>query len=141
MEESDLSTVTSEYVHTIVDNLPASEKRLRIIQEQQDKDPICKQLKSYCVDGEAEWKGPLKPYYHVRAELTVAEGLFMRGNRMVIPTRAEILEKTLGHFFINIFLDSRPPHRVFCPLSASRNDEVLTEGKRLCVVAWNQERY
>ena len=93
--KSDLSTVTNEYVHAIVNNLPASEERLRIIREQQDKDPVCKQLKRYCVSGEVEWKGPLKPYYHVRAELTVAEGLLMRGSRMVIPTsmRAEILER------------------------------------------------
>ena len=122
MEESDLSTVTSEYVHAIVDNLPASEKRLRIIREQQDKDPICKQLKSYCVDGEAQWKGPLKPYYHVRAELTVAEGLLMRGNRMVIPTsiRAEILEKI------------HSGHQGMTKCRQRAKD---------CVVAWNQERY
>lgn len=37
MEESDLSTVTNEYVHAIVNNLPASEECLRIIREQQDK--------------------------------------------------------------------------------------------------------
>ena len=95
MEESDLSTVTNEYVHAIVNNLPASEERLRIIREQQDKDPVCKQLKRYCVSGEVEWKGSVKPYYHVRTELTVAEGLLMRGSRMVIPTsmRVEILER------------------------------------------------
>ena len=86
MEESDLSTVTNEYVHAIVNNLPASEERLRIIRKQQDKDPVCKQLKRYCVSGEVEWKGSLKSYFHVRAELTVAEGLLMRGSRMVIPS-------------------------------------------------------
>ena len=92
---SNLSKETKEYVHAIVNNLPASEERLRVIREQQDKDPVCKQLKSYCLDGKAEWKGPLKPYYHSRAELTVAEGLLLRGSRMVIPSgmRAEILEK------------------------------------------------
>ena len=77
------------YIHAIVNNLPASEERLRVIREQQDKDPVCKQLKSYCLDGKAEWKG------HSRAELTVAEGLLLCGSRMVIPSgmRVEILEK------------------------------------------------
>ena len=78
MEESDLSTVTNEYVHAIVNHLPASEEYLRITREQQDKDPVCKQLKRHCVSGEVKWKDSLKPYYHVRAELKVAEGLLMR---------------------------------------------------------------
>ena len=91
-DDSNLSSETKEYVHAIVYNLPASEERLRAIGEQQDKDPICKQLKSYCLDGKADLKGTLKQYY---PELTVAEGLLLRGSRMVIPTsmRAEILEK------------------------------------------------
>ena len=94
-DESNLSNETKEYVHAIVNNLPASEERLKAIREQQDQDQVCKQLKSYCLEGKAEWKGPLKPYYQVRSELTVAEGLLMRGSRMVIPTsmRAEILDR------------------------------------------------
>ena len=75
------------------------------------------------MNGEVEWKGPLKPYYRVRAELTVAEGLLMRGSRMVIPTsmRAEILREN--------------------PQWTSRYDEVPIEGKSLSMVAQNQERY
>ena len=94
-DESNLSNETKEYVHAIINNLPASEERLKAIREQQDQDQVCKQLKSYCLEGKAEWKGPLKPYYQVRSELTVAEGLLMRGSRMVIPTsmRAEILDR------------------------------------------------
>ena len=93
--ESNLCNETKEYVHAIVNNLPASEERLKVIREQQDQDQVCKQLKRYCLEGKAEWKGPLKPYYHVRSELTVAEGLLLRGSQMVIPTsmRAEILDR------------------------------------------------
>lgn len=64
-DESNLSNETKEYVHAVVNNLPASEERLKVIREQQDQDQVCKQLKSYCLEGKAEWKGPLRPYYQV----------------------------------------------------------------------------
>jgi len=83
------------YVNVIVANLPATKERLRVIREQQDKDPVCCKLKTYCQQGNIDWKGPLKPYFPVRMELAIAEGLLLRGNRLVIPSslQSDILEK------------------------------------------------
>lgn len=76
-EEGNLSEQTKEYVQAVVNGLPAKEKYLQPIREEQERDQECKQLKSYCLDGKVDWKGDLKPYYPVRAKLTVAEGLLM----------------------------------------------------------------
>ena len=43
IDDSNLRTEMKEYVHSIVNSLPASEERLKTIREQQDKDPVCKQ--------------------------------------------------------------------------------------------------
>ena len=88
------------YVNAIVRNLPATDKRLKAIQDEQNKDPVCCKLKEYCEKGEIDWNGPVKQYLHVRTELSVVEDLLMRGNRVVIPLsmRADILEKLhTGH--------------------------------------------
>jgi len=83
------------YVNAIVANLPATEEQLQVIREQQDKDPVCCKLKTYCQQGSIDWKGPLKPYFPVRMELAIAEGLLLRGNRLFIPLslQSDILEK------------------------------------------------
>ena len=83
------------YVNLVVKNLPATNERLRVIQEQQDEDLVCSELKRYCQQGRIDWTGALKPYFSVRTELAVVNGLLLRGNRMVIPSslQADILEK------------------------------------------------
>ena len=93
--ENKLTCETSKFVQAIIENLPASEDRLRAIKEQQEQDNDCQKLKKYCLGQTIEWTSQLKRYYHVRDELTVAEGLLLRGARMVIPAnmRAEMLEK------------------------------------------------
>ena len=77
------------YVQMIVTGLPASEERLENIREQQENDSECSQLKELCERGKLTWdtmRGTLKPYYPVRDELNVVNGILMRGQRMVIPT-------------------------------------------------------
>ena len=77
------------YVEMVVTGLPASEQRLENIREQQDKDPECSKLKELCEKGNLTWdtmQGTLKPYYPVRDELNIVNGILMRGQRMIIPT-------------------------------------------------------
>ena len=88
------------YVNSVVKSLPATEERLRFIRDEQGKDPECCKLKEYCEKGSIDWTGPVKQYFQVRNELTIADNLLMRGNRVVIPTslRADILERLhTGH--------------------------------------------
>ena len=88
------------YVNTVVDNLPATKERLQLIRDEQNKEPVCCQLKEYCEKGKIDWTGPVKQYFQVRTELSIAEDLLMRGNRIVVPLslRADILERLhTGH--------------------------------------------
>jgi hypothetical protein len=88
------------YVNAKVRNMPATPERLQRIRDEQTKYPACSKLREYCEKGEIEWNGPVKQYFQFRNELTIAENLLMRGNRVVIPPslRADILERLhTGH--------------------------------------------
>ena len=94
---------TDMFVRLVTESLPISEERLRQIAKLQEKDPVCQQLKQYCLKG---WPvgnrvpSAAKPFQPVSSELTVQDGLLMRSNRIVIPNeqRREILDKIhAGH--------------------------------------------
>ena len=97
-EEMQFSTSVEAYVNLVLQGLPATEKRLEQIQQAQKQDAVCCKLIKYCQEG---WPrknlipGPVKPYLHVAAELTVQNDLLLRGSRIVIPVslQPEILEK------------------------------------------------
>ena len=106
ISKSSLSYVCNEveaHVDLFCRNLPASDTRITKIKQLQEKDQVCQQLTSYCRDG---WPGKartpcsLKPYVSVSGEITVLDGLLMRGSRIIIPSplRPTILEKLhTGH--------------------------------------------
>ena len=91
------------YVNLVLQNLPATEKRLEEIKKLQEEDEVCKQIKLYCRDGWPDRsliKGAIKPYFPVVGELSVQDGLLMRGSRIVVPTsiRLSVLDKLhVGH--------------------------------------------
>ena len=86
------------FVNLIVNNLPATVMKLKEIENTQNQDAVCKQVKKYC---QSAWpclsnlKGPVKSFAKIRQELSVNNGLLLRGNRLVIPNslQSEILEK------------------------------------------------
>ena len=89
---------TQAYIDAVYSSLPATEKRIEEIKEQQQEDEVCRQLIAYCKHGwpaKEELPGPVNPYYPFAYELTVANGLLMRGSRIVVPMgmRLEILDK------------------------------------------------
>ena len=89
---------TQVHVDAVYNSLPATEKRIQEIKDQQRKDEICRQLIVYCKHGwpdKEEIPVPLKPYYPFPYELTVVNDLSMRGSRIVIPMemRLEMLDK------------------------------------------------
>ena len=83
------------YVNAATRNLPATAERLQGIRDEQKSDPIRQQLRKFCEGGKIGWRGPVKQYYQVRAELTITEDLLIRGSRVVIPAslQADILER------------------------------------------------
>ena len=78
--------------------LPATTKRLQEIKCLQEQDETCKKLKVYCQNGWPARKhlnDMLKYYIPVKNELSVNNGILLRGNRLIIPSslRPEIIEK------------------------------------------------
>ena len=76
------------YVSLVMDNLPATDKRLQEIQQAQQDDEVCKRIALYCKEGWPERgavEGAIKPYLPVAAELTIQDGLLLRGSRILIP--------------------------------------------------------
>ena len=86
------------YVDSIVKYLPATEDRLEDFRTQQQQDEVTRQLITYCSEGwpeKSQRPGPLKVYWPERSDLTVQQGLLMKGNRLVVPLtmRIDVLEK------------------------------------------------
>ena len=91
----------TESIHAI-DFLPISEPQLREIQAETAQDDALQQLKKLIVSGWPDTKQEvpvcLHPYFAVRDELSVQDGLIFKGQRCVIPVslRARIKEKLHG---------------------------------------------
>ena len=102
-EDTSLQQQTAAYVRAAVQSLPATERQLERIRQHQQEDEVCQQVVTYC---QAGWPsrqtltGSVKNYHSVADELSIADGLLMRGNRVVIPAalRLEMLDRIhTGH--------------------------------------------
>ena len=91
------------FVDVVVESLPVTERQLQRIKLHQEEDEMCRLIVSYC---QLEWPEKHKcpaavhPYYSVASEISVQQGLLMRGGRIIIPPslRQEILGKIhAGH--------------------------------------------
>ncbi|CAB3999375.1 Retrovirus-related Pol poly from transposon [Paramuricea clavata] len=88
VEENEMNA----YVLSVINALPASNPRLKEIQQAQDEDEVCKEVKKYCMDQwpEKDHVTPaVKPYWSVQGELTIADELLLKGTRLVIPSRLQ----------------------------------------------------
>ena len=97
-EDTRFNSEVDAFVDLMLQSLPATEKRLQQIQQAQKEDAVCCKLIKYCLEGWPDKNllpGPIKPYIHVAAELTVQNDLLLRGSRIVIPVslQIEILDK------------------------------------------------
>ncbi len=129
-EENLLQEEVEAYVNAVVDSIPATERRLEEIRKHQEDDEVIKQVAMYCKGG---WpaKGAVpdvvKPYISVASELTVENGLLMRGSRVVIPAalRMSMLDKIhAGHQGITKCRE-RARHSVWWPLLSKQLEEVV----------------
>ena len=96
-EEDDKSL---EYqVHLIVSNLLVSEPKLREIQNATENDQVLQKLRKLILDGFPDSKSSMPPelfpYFQVRSELSIAEGLIFKGDKIVILSalRKEMKER------------------------------------------------
>ena len=89
------------FVNQVVESLPATDSRREEIRKHQEEDRICQQVVQFCKEGWPERvKGPLRLYQPHAAELTVINGLLLKGCQLVIPLalRDEMLDRIhTGH--------------------------------------------
>ncbi|KAL0149497.1 hypothetical protein M9458_055285 [Cirrhinus mrigala] len=86
------------YVNLVVTSLPATEKRLHEIQQHQEADPILQLVRKYSLEGwptKSRVEAMVQPYFQFAGELTVENGLLLKGCRLVIPKslQSDIFEK------------------------------------------------
>ena len=102
-DEKQLNAELNLYVSHVIDCLPTTERRLQEIRLQQDEDEICSKLKEFCGEGWPEkhcLRSALLPYWQYRGEITVQQGILMKGDRVIIPSalRLDVLDKIhTGH--------------------------------------------
>ena len=98
VQDQQLHQEGEEYIQVVLKSLPVSDKLLEEVKENQAQDEVCCQIKAYCKNGwpeRSELTGALRPYQEVAAELSIQNGLLMRGSRIVIPAemRLRMLDK------------------------------------------------
>ena len=86
------------YIASVIDTLPISDAKLQQVREAQDEDKVCRKIKSYCQEGWPEkfmLHDAIKPYWSVRGELTIVQGVLLKSSRLVIPSsmRLDILDR------------------------------------------------
>jgi len=89
VEPSELYTVVSDFVKGFIENIPASEGRLRELKLKQEEDPTLKKVIDFCINGwphQSKLSLDCKCFSSVQSELTIVEGLLMKGPRIVIPS-------------------------------------------------------
>ena len=106
-DKGKLESDVKAYVDSVVKYLPTTENRLEELRCQQQQDEVTRQLVTYCYEGwpdRSHLPGPLNSFWPERSELTIQQGLLMKGNRLVIPVsmRLNVLDKNTrsspGHY-------------------------------------------
>ena len=87
--EIDTSDMT-RYVHFVISNLPISDDKLLEFQRETSRDPALEKLREYTENGWPQEKKDVDslvhPYYKYRDEITAANGLLLRNERIIVPT-------------------------------------------------------
>ena len=93
----DLQDLAELNVMAAIAHLPATDQRLAIYKRAQSEDPQCQMVLQYCQDGwpsEQDVDPSVRAYWDVQGELTVGDGLLLRGHRIVVPKALQ--KETLG---------------------------------------------
>ena len=91
--DQSLEKETTSYVNSIIGGLPASDMRLDQIPSHQKEDETCRLLMSYCQDGwpdRSQLHRIINQYWPFRTELTLVDGLLLRGSRIIIPSSVHL---------------------------------------------------
>ena len=95
------------YVDTIIETLPVTTDRMKQFVEETKKDTVLQQLSEVIKAGwpKTQHDCPItvRPYWHARSELSEANGLILKGNRIVTPAsmkRQMLMKIHEGHLGI-----------------------------------------
>ena len=96
--DDDFQAEVEMFVNAVIQSVPATEQRLKEIQEAQEADEIFQKLHQYCKNGWSHRQsvaGAVQPYLSAASEITVNNGLLLKGNRIIVPSvlRLDILDK------------------------------------------------
>nr|XP_040583535.1 uncharacterized protein K02A2.6-like [Lepeophtheirus salmonis] len=115
----------------IISDVPASDKRLRQIEDCTRKDPILAEVINYVNKGWPKYitdvENLLRPYYRYREDIYIWKGLIMYKERIIIPVelRREILDKLHdGHLGI-VKTKMRAKSSVFWPGIGSQIEQLI----------------
>lgn len=85
--------LTECFVNNVLASLPASPDTLHRYRTAQREDSTCQQLLTLCQDGWPAHQGQvataLQRFWPMRGEMTVDDGLLLRGNRIVVPQQLQ----------------------------------------------------
>ena len=132
-----LQQETVAYVNSLVQSLPATEKQLDRIKRHQEEDKECRQTAEYCQSGwpsRQSLPGVMKHYHSVASDMSVKDGLLMRGSRVVIPSalRLEMLDRIhTGHQGISKCRE-RARQSLWWPGLSQQLEELVKN----CAVCW-----
>jgi transposase InsO family protein len=94
--DGELTELTEVYVNSVLQTIPASDRRLQEIRTELQKDVTLKTVMHYVMNGwpdKQQLSKAEKAYWSEAGSLSVHDGLLMRGRRLVVPpsVRADVL--------------------------------------------------
>jgi len=83
-----LESLVESFVYQVISSLPATSHRLDEIHQVFEHDEASQDIIKFCQNGQLRKISiDLKPYFSVRDEITFAEGLLLRGYRLIISAK------------------------------------------------------
>lgn len=98
MSRFELVNDAEAYSTALFEDIPATDKMLTMIRQEQERNPLCSKMTQFCLRRWPEpttLKGELKQCHSIAGEISCQDGLLLRGSRIVIPQslQLEILQK------------------------------------------------
>ena len=76
-------------IHSVISSLPISDEKLKQFQTETSKDETLRTLHKYVMNGWPKNKNDINPttmpYFNIRDEISVANGLVLKGERIIVP--------------------------------------------------------